>query len=202
MFAEITIVAAYDRKTFSGKLIKLVGTNRSSVEQALQGTIFADSQATITSRIVAAEIIREAVSVLYFFEGNDTVAVHVTAQTVAQLKAQSVRITRQLRSQFEQPSKLSATVAIVTQEQSAFYAPIIKGEYISRVRRITSRLTENWLSKIVAPAVVYFLTALMLGGTPAAVSGGIALVAAVASFLIEAISSAFVEDDWKWSVSR
>jgi hypothetical protein len=198
MYAEITIIATFDRGQFSRALIEQIGSNSVLAETALKGTIFELSAANIGDRIVAAERITDVASILYFFEGTDTITAHVAARTVSQLKAQAVRITRQMRRLFT--NGCTAKVLIFTQE--GWDQLIVEGEYVSRWRHFRAALSEKLLGKLLTPAIVFFLAVMFFAGTPAVSTAVIALLAAGISFTIEAAAFAYTAEDWKWRDAR
>lgn len=198
MYAEITIIATYDRKKLSKGLLEQIGPNRVQPEVGVKGTIFEQDQASVKDRIIATEVIGNSASVIYFFEGTDTVTVHVTAATVMQLKTQAERITRQMRPMFDKKRKRAAKVAIFVQEAERSDELIIAGEYVSRISLFKSALLEKWLSKLLTPALVFFLATKALSGTTAATSAFIALAAAGINFVVEAAGFAYTANEWKW----
>jgi hypothetical protein len=85
MYAQLTIVATFSRPELSRKLIEQIGVNRVRLEIGLQGTPF-ERDMSIRDRIVATELIQNSASLVYFFEGSDTISVHIQAATVSELK--------------------------------------------------------------------------------------------------------------------
>jgi hypothetical protein len=197
MHAELTIVARYDRQRLCDGLIEQIGANRVSSEVAVKGSVFERDLAGVRGRIIAAEVIGISASIIYFFEGADTVTVHITAATVTKLKAQATRITRQMGRLFSDNHSFAAEVSIFAREKGRLEELIVKGEYIPKRKRFTAALTEKWLDKLLTPAAVFFLGTLFLPGSTEARSA-IALGAASISFVIQAALFACTADEWTW----
>jgi hypothetical protein len=196
MYAQLTIVATFSRPELSRKLIEQIGVNRVRLEIGLQGTPF-ERDMSIRDRIVATELIQNSASLVYFFEGSDTISVHIQAATVSELKQQAVRVTRQLRPLVNKWKRVSASVSVLIRERGESADPIIEGEYQRKRKRMTDALADKWLGKLLSPAIIFPAT-YFLASSSAATSALIALIAAVVTFGAEAVSAARGAEEWKW----
>ena len=147
--------------------------------------------------MVAAQSIRKSVIILYFFDGPDTISIHITATTMAELKAHAKRVTRQLLAALGKGAEsVEATIFVETIEGSS--TAISKGCRISLIRQLVGNAGEKWISKLLVPAIIFTITSMLLAGTPSAVSAMIGLLAALLWFLVELTLFAYYGTEWLW----
>ncbi len=96
MYAQITVTSKHDSGKLRQALIDQVGVGTLPILKMLQQTTHAEAAEAIAPTVVAGQLLRDAAVVLYFFDGPDTVLVHIKARTVTELKAQAKRVTRQM----------------------------------------------------------------------------------------------------------
>jgi hypothetical protein len=197
MYAQITITAAYDSTELRQALIDQIGTSAVPALAVLQRTSFAPAAAAIAPTVVAAQLIRNAASIVYFFDGPDTVLVHITAATVTELKAQAKRVTRQMLPFLKSRRKV-IRASLVVQELQGMDALIIDGERLTLPRQILGAFSDKWLSRLVVPASVFALTTYRMSGTTAVQSAAIGLLAALIALLIEILLFVYHAEEWKW----
>lgn len=197
MYAQITITAKYDGAELRQALTDQIGASAVPAIEVLPRTIFATSAAAIAPTVVAAQLLRNATIVLYFFDGPDTVVVHIKAATVTELKAQAERVTRQMLP-FSKSRKRVISASLFVQELQQKNVLIISGERLSLPRQILDAFSDKWLSRLVVPASVFALTASRMSGTTAAESAGIGVLAALIALLIEIALFVYHADKWKW----
>lgn len=197
MYAELTIIAHFDRDELTEKLIKLIGPNLATGEDSVKGTIFEGAYAAIQNKLIAVEVINISASVIYFYVGDDTLSIHVTAVDVAQLKAQATRLVRQLRRLFKS-RQCAATASVFTREPTGPDKLIFSGEYLTKRKRLWRNLADKWLGKLLTPGITFFLTLTWVTTAPAIQSAQIALLAAAASFLVEGVSLVPSSEEWTW----
>jgi len=197
MYAELRFTTTFDRSALRKQLIRLIGPNRASASEAVKGTILQERFAAIKKRIVAAEVVGDSASVMFFFEGNDIIIAHITAATVGQLKTQAVRLTRQL-SKLVQGRRFSAEASLFTREQHGSDELILTGEFVSCRHRYVNALTSKWAARTLPTAVACFLSLTWAAGTLSALTAQITFVATAGSFLLEALFLAMTADEWKW----
>lgn len=197
MYAHITITAKYDSAELRRALIDQIGSSVVPAMEALQRTNFAAMAAAIAPTVVVAQVLRKAAVVLYFFDGPDTVLIHITAGTVTELKAQAKRVTRQILPFLRSRRKVVRAFLFVREspEQDAL---IINGEHLSLPVQILDAFSDKWLSKLVVPASVFALTAYRMSGTTAAESAGIGVLAALIALLAEIVLFVYHAEEWKW----
>ena len=197
MYAQITITAAYDRVELRQVLIDQIGASAVPALKVLQRTSPAAVAAAIAPTVVAAQLLRNAASIVYFFDGPDTILVHITAATVTELKAQAKRVTRQMLPFFKSRKNVVRASLFVQELQQADVL-IIDGERLSLSRQILSAFSDKWLSRLVIPASVFALTAYRMSGTTAAQSAGFGVLAAMIALLIEIALFVYHSEEWKW----
>lgn len=197
MYAQITVTASYDAGALCQALNAQLGPARTAPEEALKDTVFASSAQTVAPTVVAAQSIRKSVIILYFFDGPDTISIHVTATTLAELKAHAKRVTRQLLAALGKGAEsVEATIFVETIEGSS--TAISKGCRISLIRQLVGNAGEKWISKLLVPAIIFTITSMLLAGTPSAISAMIGLLAALLGFLVELTLFAYYGTEWLW----
>lgn len=196
MYAQVTVTASYDRAALSRALIAEIGTQRVEPLDVLKDTSYALMARAVAPTVVAAQLIRDAASILYFFDGPATIVVHITAATVAELKKQVRRVTQQMLPELKQGKKVVEVKIFV--EEGAGGTLIISGERVSLFRQLSGVAAEKWVSKLLVPAVVLGLSSRFLAGTPAVVAAMIGLVAALLVFAIEVGLFVYHGNEWTW----
>lgn len=196
MYAQITITARYDSVELRQALIDQIGTSAVPALEVLQKTIFASLASLIESTVVAAQLLRGA-SIVYFFDGPDTVSVHITARTVTELKAQVRRVSRQMLPFLKSRKKVMRAL-LFAQELQEKEVLILDGERLSLSDQILAALSDKWVSRLVVPASVFALTAYRMSGTTAAQSAGIGVLAALIALCFEIGLSVYDAEEWKW----
>jgi hypothetical protein len=178
-------------------LIDQVGVSTVPMLEMLRETTYAEAAEAIAPTVVAGQVLRNAAVVLYFFDGPDTVLIHITARTVIELKTQAKRVTRQMLPFLKSRRKV-IRAAFIVQESQEQEVVIINGERHSLPRQVLDAFVDRWLSKLVIPASVFALTAYRLSGTTAAESAGIGALAALIALVIELGLFVFHAEEWKW----
>lgn len=197
MYAQITITAAYHSEKLRQALTDQIGTSAAPALEVLEKTSFAAVAVAIAPTVVAAQLLRNAASIVYFFDGPDTVLVHITAVTVTELKAQAKRVTRQMVP-FLESGKNVVRASLFVQESQGADVLIIDGEYLSLPRQILGVFAEKWLSKLVVPASVFALTANWISGTTATKAAGFGMLAAMIALIFEIGLFVYHAEQWKW----
>ncbi len=197
MYAQVTVTAAYDPAALSKALIAHIGATSVAPLVALQGTSFASMAQAVAPTVVAAQSIRNAASILYFFDGPDTINVHITAATVAELKRQSRRVTRQMLPELKDGKK-DVKAAILVAGSQGLDTVIMNGGRESLFRQLVSAAGEKWISKLLVPGIIFGLSSRYLGGTPSVASALIGFVAALLAFSVEVGLFVYHGDEWKW----
>lgn len=201
MYAQVTVTASYDPAMLRQALIAQIGGTLVAPLFALQSTSFAGMAQTVAPTVVAAQSIRDAASILYFFDGPDTINVHITAATVAELKTQARRVTREMLPLLKKGKKV-VKAAILVGSGQGIDTPIMNGARVSLLGQLSSVAGEKWVSKLLAPAIIFGLTSKLLGGTPAAASALYGCVAALLAFIVEVSLFVYHGDEWKWEEVR
>ena len=197
MYAQITINAKYDSAELRQALADQVGASTVPTLEVLHRTTYAEVAAAIAPTVVAAQVLRKDAVVLYFFDGPDTVLIHITAGTVTELKAQAKRVTRQILPFLKSRRKVIRALLVV-QESREQEVLIINGERLSLPHQILNAFSDKWLSRLVVPASVFALTAYRMSGPTAAESAGIGVLAALIALLIEIGLFVYHAEEWKW----
>jgi hypothetical protein len=95
-YAQVTVTAAYDQAVLRRALRAQMGANEVAPMFALMRTRFAKKAEEMAATVVAAQALRDAAVILYFFDGPDTITIYISAPAMAELKTQSRRVIRQL----------------------------------------------------------------------------------------------------------
>lgn len=197
MFAQVTFTAFYDPPMVRQKVLAQMGATAVPPVFALKGTRYAAQAYALAPTVIAAQSIRDAALILYFFDGPDTITVHIAAESIADIKAQTQRVTRQLLPLLKKGKKV-VKVAILAAGGPGITTPIMNGARISLLRQASSVAADKGVSKLLVPALVFGLTSNFLVGTPAVESALYGLVAASLAFLIEVALFVYHGDEWKW----
>jgi hypothetical protein len=197
MYAQITITARYDSAELRQALAEQNGASAVTALDALQSTTFATKAVAIAPTVVAAQLLRDATAIVYFFDGPDTILVHITAATVTELKAQAKRVTRQMLPFLKSRRKVIRASLVVPELQQRDVL-IINGERVALPNQILDVLSDKWLSRLVVPASIFALTAYRMSGTTAAQSAGIGVLAALIALLVEIGLFVYHAEEWKW----
>lgn len=201
MYAQLTVTASYDSLALRQALLAHMDATAVAPLFALRRTRFAPIAHAVAPTVVAAQAIRNAALVIYFFDGPDTIIVDITATTVAELKLQTRRVTRQLLPLLRKGKKL-VDVVILASAGPGVDTPILNGSRVSMLEQLGSVAGEKWVSKLLTPAIVFGLTSRLLVGTPAAESALFGVVAALLAFLVEVALFIYHGDEWKWEEPR
>lgn len=197
MYAQITITAKYDSEELRRALTSHIGASAMSAVEALRRAGFGAKGEAIAPTVVAAQGLRDAVTILYFFDGPETIFIHIFATRMTNLKTQAERVTRELWPVLKS-SKRTALAYLFVQEAGEEDVRISRGERVSLLRKVVQVVAEKWLSRLVVPAIVFALTAYRLSETSAAQSAGIGVLAALVGLLIEISLFIFQARDWVW----
>lgn len=197
MYGELTLTlrAPIDRKTALAELSKMIGANAIAVEQAVSGT----SLVSVSASALCAEQISNRANVVYFMLGSDTLVANIFAKSVSQIRAQCVRIARQLATQGQELDRVSASI-LVTLNGSDI--DILSGEKMSTAARWWEALKDRFIGKFVPALVTVFFASILMAGTPALMSAEIGLVAAVVGASLDALVAALSAENWKWKESK
>lgn len=196
MYAQVTVTASYDRVALRKALIAEMGTQGVAPLVAMEGTSYASMAQEVAPTVMAAQLIRDAASILYFFDGPATVVVHITAATVAELKKQARRVTQQMLPELKAGKKVVEVKIFV--EEDAGDTLIISGERVPLFRQLSVVAGDKWVSKLLVPALFFGLSSRFLAGTPSVVAAMIGLVAALLAFAVEVGVFVYHGDEWKW----
>lgn len=197
MYAQIFITAKYDGEELRQALTNHIGATAIPAVEALRRAGMAGDARQTAPTVVAALGLRDAVTILYFFDGPDTIFIHIFAKRMTNLKAQVERVTRELWP-FLTSRKRTALAYLFAQDKAKQHVLMISGERVSPSRKVFQALAEKWLSRMVVPAIVFALTAYRLSGTSAVQSAGIGALAAIIGVLIEISVFIFHARDWVW----
>lgn len=199
MYAELDLKF---KKSISPKerkldLEKIAGQNFVEAEVAFRGTIF-DKQTDIAKAVLAAERIPNVATVIYFGEGDDTIKVHIACKTLADLRKQCNRISRQLDRLPGTQGILESTATVLVKVGGSDEAVLI-GKKISYLKRVYEAIGEKFLAKFLPAAITFGLAASFLPGTSIFQSAQIGCLAAFLGASIEALISASLAKEWKWT---
>jgi hypothetical protein len=172
------------------------GSNAVEPAMALRGTALA-SVPDIAKAAVAAEQIRNAATVIYFGEGNDTVRAHIESRSLADARAQCSRITRQLAGISPDKRVDEAQARLFVQVRGTDEA-LLEGQRVSYTRRLKAAALEKFIGKFLPAGIAFVLAAALLPGTSAVTSAMIAAVAAIVGAFAEALLAAAKADEWNW----
>lgn len=200
MYLELRTVADYgNAASFIDKLNKQIGVNAVDPAVAVAQTSFQPNAADVIPKVIAAEQIQHKTYILYFFEGNDTIVAHITGQSLAVTKGQAIRITRGLPKLFDSPDvEMKSSAVIYAEDSRTLDIPVISGEKTTFRTRLLDAFTERWMTRVVAPAIVFWIAAAFLPGTTFFQSALVGLLAVLLSVSIEGVVWARKADDWKW----
>lgn len=196
MYAELDLKfkKPIDPVTARAEIIDIVGVNLIPVAQALQGSPLAN-EPTILASALAAEQVLNAATVVYFMEGNDSIKAHIVVRSLAEVRKQCSRITRQLSDKIPTLSEVNATVLVQVKGTDE---AVLAGRRISFGKRMWETMAEKFAAKFVPAAVAFALAAKFLQGTTAFQSAAIGAAAACIGALFEAGVAARNSEDWKW----
>ena len=197
MYAQIFITAKYDSEELRRALAKHIGASALPALEALQRAGFAVKANEIAPTVVAAQWLRDEVTILYFFDGPDTILIHIYAKRMTEMKGQAERVTRELWP-FLRSRKKTALAYLFARGGDEQGVLVVSGERVSLPRKLLQVFAEKWLSRMVVPAIVFALTAYRLSETSAAQSAGIGVAAALVGLLIEIALFIFQARAWVW----
>lgn len=200
MYLQLSIAGEYGNKaTMIKKLIQEIGANLVSTEGAVAQTVFRARAELTIPRVVAAEQLLDRIFILYFLEGGDTIKVHIEAPTVPETKRQAARIARRTCALFETPTvKTEVKAVIYTTNLQGFDTEIMCGRRIGHGRRFLDAFSEQWLTRVMTPTVVFFLAVTFLPTTTISQSAAVGLGAAVITLIIESALFSMNAEEWKW----
>jgi hypothetical protein len=200
MYLELRIVADYGQKAaFVTKLKAEIGINAVPHSVAIAQTSLQPYASIILPKIVAAEQIQHKAYILYFFEGSDTIVAHITGKSVAEVKEQAKRISRRLPKLFETLEvETKSSGVIYSVNPLGFDTPVLKGEKMTFWMRFIDAFTERWMTRLLTPAIVFWIAAAFLPGTNFFQSAAIGMLAVLVSVIIEGIVFAKNAGEWKW----
>lgn len=178
-------------------LEKIARVNYVEANVALRGTIF-DKQSDISKAVLAAEIIPNVATVIYFGEGDDTIKVHISCKTLADLKKQCSRISRQLDRLPGTKGIMESTATVLVMVGRSEEAVLI-GKKIPYLKRVYEVSGEKFFAKFLPAAITFALAASFLPGTSIFQSAFIGSIAAFMGAIIEVLISASLAKEWKWT---
>jgi hypothetical protein len=178
----------------SATLKEIVGVNEIEVETALAGSPLATVPSVVRSALTAEQVVNAA-TVVYFMEGDDTIKVHIIVRSLAEVRKQCSRITRQLSDKIGALSTANATVLVQVKGTDE---AVLAGEKIPFTDRVKTVITEKFVAKFFPAAISFGLAAMLLPGTTAVTSAAIGATAACIGALVEALISASSAGEWKW----
>ena len=197
MYAELTLTLekAIDRKDMLKALEKMIGGNLVAVKESVEGTPLL----AVAHLALCAEQVSSRANVVYFMAGSDTLVANIFAKTISQLRAQCIRISRQLALHGLKMAKVGASILVSANGSDM---DILTGEKVGFYSRFWESLKERFIGKFVPALVTAFLATQFLAGTPALKSAEIGLLAATLGALLDAIIAALASDSWKWKESK
>lgn len=172
----------------------IAGANAISVADALQGTPLANVPG-IANAALAAEQVMNAATIIYFMEGNDTIKVHIVVRSLAEVRKQCSRLTRQVATRIKVLAEARATVLVQVRGTDE---AVLEATKVSGWQRFLSNASEKFVGKFVPAAVTFALASMFLSGTPALTSALVGAVAACIGAVVEAVVAAVNADEWKW----
>lgn len=180
--------------TASATIKDIIGVNEVDVKVALTGSALA-SVPNIVQSALAAERVMAAATVIYFMEGDDTIKVHIDVRSLAEVRKQCSRITRQLSGKIGALSTANATVLVQVKGTDE---AILVGEKFSFWRHMWTSATEKFVGKFFPAAVAFVLATMFLPGSTAVGSAAVGAAAAAVGALFEAAIAARNSKEWKW----
>lgn len=200
MYLELLIVANYGAQDrFTTKLESMIGKNAVDSLIALLQTSLSDRAEDLKSTVIAAERIQNKIYILYFFEGDDTIRIHIAGENIVGIRQQAERITRGMPKLFESAeAEMKASGVIYSVVPAALDVPVLSGEKTSFKQRLVDAFTDRWMPRLLAPAVAFWVAAAFLSNTNFFQSAMIGLGAALVSVIIEGLVFARKADEWKW----
>jgi hypothetical protein len=147
MYAQVTVTAAYDQEILRQALRAQMGATEVAAVTALMRTRFAKAAEEMAETVVAAQALRDAAVILYFFDGPDTITIYITARAMAELKTQTRRVIRQLLPLLKRGKKV-VTVNILAEGELGIDSLILNGSRVSLLRQLISVAGDKWISKL------------------------------------------------------
>lgn len=179
----------------SANVKQVIGLNQIDVVVALSETLLASVSGIVRSAL-AAEQVLGATTVIYFMEGNDTIKVHIVTSSLAEMRRQCVRITRQLSGKIRLLSTANASILVSMKGSGEV---LIVGVRLSYALRLWAIAVEKFIGKFFPAAIAFALAAMFLSGTTAVASAAIGAVAAGVGALVEAAIAAGHAGEWTWT---
>ena len=124
-------------------------------------------------------------------------SLYIFSDRVAELKAQAMRISRQIDLIVKRRC-VACTVADVYVHETVYDERIISGSKESFSERFVAVFAKTWLSRILTPAIIFFGALQLMAGTSFVSGSLLALCAASISFVIETAAVVVFADEWKW----
>lgn len=196
MYAELDLKfkQPIDR-TAATKLLKAIaGGNEIPIADALQGTPLANVPGIVNAAL-AAEQVRNAATIIYFMEGNDTIKAHIVVRSLAEVRKQCSRLTRQVSKNLKALAEANATVLVQVRGTDE---AVLAAKKVSFWRRSWENASEKFVGKFVPAALTFALAGMFLPGTTAFQSAMIGAIAACLGALVEAMVVAINAEEWKW----
>jgi hypothetical protein len=193
VYAELTLTLKTPIRNLKAttELNRMIGKNSILPKVAAAGTALAP---VIQSALCAEQIPNKA-NIIYFAIGTDTLVANIFAKSLREIRAQCLRIARQLELQGLSMKKVTATILITFNGSDM---AIISGEMVSLYSRWSQALLDRFIGKFVPALVTVFLASLVMAGTTALTSAEIGLVAAFSGAFLDAAISAYTAESWKW----
>jgi hypothetical protein len=193
MYAELTLtlkfVPAHD--AILAGLSTIVGNNRVPPKKALAGT----SLAHLAHHVLIAEQFGNDTTVAYLMMGPDTVVADILVQSLGQLRAQCIRITRQISSQKFPLDAAHATISVTGDGSDVV---ILKGAHLSFIARCWEEARSRFIGTFIPALTTVMLTVKFMTEATALTSAMIGLAAACAGMFIDATVAAVANKSWTW----
>lgn len=172
----------------------IIGMNKVDVAVALAESSLASVPGIVQSALASEQVMNIA-TVIYFMEGNDTIKAHIIVRSLAEVKKQCSRITRQLSGKVGALSTANATVLVQVRGNDE---AVLFGEKCTFLRHMWNTTADKSVAKILPAVVTFALATLVLPGSTVVVSAAIGAAAAAVVALFEAGLAAYNSEEWKW----
>lgn len=172
----------------------IIGVNKTDVNLALAASSLANVPGLVQSAL-ASEQVMDVATVIYFIEGNDTIRAHIAGSSLAEVRRQCSRISRQLSGRMGALSTAKATVLVRVRSSDE---AVLTGEKWTFGRHMLNTAAEKFAGKFLPAAVTFALASMFLPGSTVAGSAAIGAAAAAAGALFEAALAAYNSEEWKW----
>lgn len=173
---------------------EIIGVNKMDVNVALAASSLASVPGIVQSALASEQIMNVA-TVTYFMEGNDTIKVYIAVSSLAEVRKQCSRITRQLSGKIGALSTASATVLV---QVAGTDEAVLAGEKCTLLRHMWNTTAEKFVGKFIPAAITFALASMFLPGSTVVGSAAIGAAAATVGALFEAALAAYNSGEWKW----